>query len=594
MLERLVVRNFKRFEEVAIDLAQAVVLVGPNNSGKTSALQALALWELGVRRWNEKRGGKRTPPAKRPGVTINRRDLVSLPVPETNLIWRNLHVREVLRSNDKQRTENVRIDIEVHGVGGGQSWTCGLEFDYANPESLYCRPLGWASGEIGEGPPIPDQALGVKIAYLPPMSGLSANEDRVDPGAIQVRLGEGRTAEVLRNLCYRIHSEPDLRPGWDDLERSLRDLFGVLVEPPEYIPERGELTMTYKDLNNIRFDISAAGRGLQQTLLLLAFLIGNPGSVLLLDEPDAHLEILRQRQIYNALTDVAGARGCQVIAATHSEVLLNEAADRDVVVAFVGTPHRIDDRGSQVLKALKSIGFEQYYLAEQTGWVIYLEGPTDLAVLRAFARKLDHPAAALLERPFVHYIENRRKIGREHFYGLKEAKSDLVGVLLTDRIDDKIASRDDLVEAQWERREIESYLCFPEVLDAYAESLARERSPGPLFLESERAKLREAMKRAVEARVPPAALKNREDRWWSSVKATDDFLDPVFEDFFDELGLANLMRKTDYHRLAPLVPKELLEHEIVEKLDLIVQVAERARPADVDGHLAGRGDGASA
>ena len=36
------------------------------------------------------------------------------------------------------------------------------------------------------------------------MSGLTANETRLDPGAIQVRLGEGRTAEVLRNLCYQI------------------------------------------------------------------------------------------------------------------------------------------------------------------------------------------------------------------------------------------------------------------------------------------------------------------------------------------------------------------------------------------------------
>ena len=103
----------------------------------------------------------------------------------------------------------------------------------------------------------------------------------------------------------------------------------------------------------------------------------NPGSVLLLDEPDAHLEILRQRQIYRLLTDVARASASQIIAASHSEVLLNEAADRDLVVAFVGPPHRIDDRGSQVLKALREIGFEQYYQAEQTGWVLYLEGSTD-------------------------------------------------------------------------------------------------------------------------------------------------------------------------------------------------------------------------
>jgi predicted ATP-dependent endonuclease of OLD family len=50
MLTRLRVRNFKRFTEADIELGQAVVLIGPNNSGKTTALQALALWEIGVRR----------------------------------------------------------------------------------------------------------------------------------------------------------------------------------------------------------------------------------------------------------------------------------------------------------------------------------------------------------------------------------------------------------------------------------------------------------------------------------------------------------------------------------------------------------------
>ena len=80
MLTRLIVRNFKRFGQIEIELGEAVVLIGPNNSGKTSALQALALWELGLRRWNEKRGG-RGAPEERPGVAINRRDLISVPVP---------------------------------------------------------------------------------------------------------------------------------------------------------------------------------------------------------------------------------------------------------------------------------------------------------------------------------------------------------------------------------------------------------------------------------------------------------------------------------------------------------------------------------
>ena len=53
---------------------------------------------------------------------------------------------------------------------------------------------------------IPEDAAKVRVAYLPPMSGLAANETRLDVGAINVRLGEGRTAEVLRNLCYLISS----------------------------------------------------------------------------------------------------------------------------------------------------------------------------------------------------------------------------------------------------------------------------------------------------------------------------------------------------------------------------------------------------
>ncbi|TAK23908.1 MAG: hypothetical protein EPO26_07500 [Chloroflexota bacterium] len=70
MLTKQTVRNFKRFDDVEIELGNPVVFIGPNNSGKTSALQALALWEVGLRNWLAKRRG-RAAPEKRPGVTIS-------------------------------------------------------------------------------------------------------------------------------------------------------------------------------------------------------------------------------------------------------------------------------------------------------------------------------------------------------------------------------------------------------------------------------------------------------------------------------------------------------------------------------------------
>ena len=49
MLTRLKLRNFKQFDDADIELGKSVVFIGPNNSGKTSALQALALWDVGLR-----------------------------------------------------------------------------------------------------------------------------------------------------------------------------------------------------------------------------------------------------------------------------------------------------------------------------------------------------------------------------------------------------------------------------------------------------------------------------------------------------------------------------------------------------------------
>ncbi len=568
MLTNLRIRNFKRFEDVSIELGQTVVFIGPNNSGKTTALQALALWEVGVRKWNDKRGGK-TSPGKRPGVTINRRDLISTPVPDANLLWRELHVRDVQQVNGKaKQTNNVRIDIIVDGVSEGKDWSCGLEFDYANEESFYCRPCRLDDGTPPQRMLVPEQASRVHVAFLPPMSGLAAVEPKAEPGRINVLIGEGQTAQVLRNLCYQIHNGSKSKENWSHLEKYISRLFGVRILPPRYIADRGEITMAFEEQRGLKLDLSAAGRGLQQTLLLLAHLLANPGSVLLLDEPDAHLEILRQRQIYQLLTRMANDLGSQIIAASHSEIVLNEAADRDVVVAFVGAPHRIDDRGSQVAKSLKEIGYEHYYQAEQCGWVLYLEGSTDLAVLRALAERLnDQDALKVLECPYVDYVGNDPNLVRRRFWGLRDAVPQLRGIALFDRLERPLPVDLGTVTLQWKRREMECYACNAQALLDYARA---EFDPlAEQFMQS-----------AIEEVTAALKTLRKPNPWSPECKITDEFLDPVFEKFFDKLGTQNLLRKTDYHVLAGFMAKETIDPEVQEKLTAIVEVAKSAKPRD--------------
>ena len=332
--------------------------------------------------------------------------------------------------------------------------------------------------------------------------------------------------------------------------------------------------MSYRDAAGITFDLSSSGRGLQQTLLLLAYIAAHPGSVLLLDEPDAHLEILRQRQIYQVLTESANEYNSQIIAASHSEVILTEAAERDVVIAFLGKPHRIDDRGSQLLKSLKTIGFEQYYQAEQRGWVLYLEGATDLAILRAFSQKLQHASQDLLAMPFVEYVGNQPGRAREHFYGLLEAKSNLVGFCLFDRIPDQLHSSPELREYVWKRCEIENYIINSKhVLIDWVRAHAT-KEVGELFITDWVSKMEDAIEEIENALI----TLGKGAPWSPDIKVSTDFLEPLFKSFYSRLNIPNLMQKTNYHSLVKFVSADQIDPEITDVLDGLLEVAKKAVP----------------
>ena len=567
MITKIVINNFKRFEHASLDLGPSSVFIGPNNAGKTTALQAMALWDVGLRRWMEKRKGSTA--KERTGVTINRRDLTSIPIPSARQLWHDLKFQTTNTSGNKPQTSKVYITVTAEGVIDQTPWSCGLEFYYANEESFYCRPVRETSeSDVAAR----EAAASHDFVYLPPMSGLADREYRKESGEIAVLIGEGQTAQVLRNLCWQLFSMQDKEP-WRRLVQRVHDGFRITLEEPRYIPERSELVMAYRE-NDVRLDISSAGRGCQQVILLLSYMLAHPGSVMLLDEPDAHLEILRQRDIYNTLTELADEQNSQVIAASHSEVVLQEAADRDVVIAFLGQPHRVDTQGrSQLRKALESIPLADYYTAEQMGWVLYLEGSTDLAVLRELARRLNHPAFAHLDDSIpVHYLgTNLPQSARDHFFGLREAKVDLVGIALFDRLDKLLQQGTPLTERQWSQREIENYLVKPETLI----TLMQQESADPsLFAQRNEAIFREEIDRLVEA----LKIIGSPDPWGPDIKVTDDFLDPLFKNYYQRINLPQKLFKRDYHRLASVVPLDQVDQELTKALDAIKHVADNATP----------------
>jgi hypothetical protein len=149
----------------------------------------------------------------------------------------------------------------------------------------------------------------------------------------------------------------------------------------------------------------------------------------------------------------------------------------------------------------------------------------------------------------------------------------LVGFALFDRIEKPLDTGKPLTETMWQKREIENYLCQESVLLAYA----RHDQPDDLFGRAEADRRVQTMRDCIQEVTVALQTLGRPDPWSPDVKASDDFLNPLFDRFFNKLGLPNLLRKTDYHALARLVPKEKIDPEVIAKLDGILAVAQKAK-----------------
>ena len=564
MISKISIKNFKKLENISFSTAQSVVLIGPNNAGKTTLFQALCLWELGVTAFLH---AKQKQDLNGKGyVTINRRDLMNSPIVDARFLWKDKKVTSK-RENAQNGQTHVPLEIELQGENDGKTWACRAEFTFSNAESITCRLLTGYS-ELNA---LYQEDNGIRFGFLQAMSGLAISEDKLTQGSIDRKLGEGRTAEVLRNICFDILypetiKSPQYQPeeNWQKLVKNIKQLFGATIEKPEYIRSTGLIDLFYTE-NKIRYDVSSAGRGFQQTLLLLAYLYSHPNTTLLLDEPDAHLEVIRQREIFQMLNQVAIEVGSQIFIASHSEVVLEEAAEHTQVVALIENQiiEINDNKHIKALrKALTNIGWEKYYLARLKKHILYLEGSTDLEMLLAFSRLLKHPVEQLLSEANVHYLGNNLpNDAKSNFVAIQPFVPNLKGLAIFDKLEKNIEEKPIEILC-WTKRELENYFARPNILKRYAMSLANEHKKDVKQFES-------LMDAAIVNNTLPRRLNNLEDNWWSEGKLTDEWLDLIFPEFYEQVKLSPIFRKGSYYQLIRLLKSDEIDSEIVDKLNKI-------------------------
>ena len=557
MIHRVAVRHFKRFRDQTFDLAEAVVLAGPNNAGKSTLLQAIAAWKLALDRWVAQREGSRA--VMRSGVPITRGDFTAVPLREMNLLWEDRKVTGPAGMAGARRL----IEIDVEGTAGDEPWECGMELQYANRDLMYARPRGARDLDrdaIRGFPPAPVQEIG--IVHVPPLSGIERDEPRRDRGMQDLLVGQGRPGEILRNLLLEIAEKDDA--SWRALADHLRELFRIELIKPVYSPAQPWIVCEYREPGHSRpLDLTNAGSGTLQVLLLLAFLYARPAAVILLDEPDAHQHVILQRQVYDRVRTAARQRGGQVLVATHSEVVI-DSTEPTRVIAFFGEkprPLATAPERDRLREALERVTTNDLLLGREIGAVLYVEGEADEKILSRWARILDHRARRFFERPFVHWLGGRNlREAKDHFFALRAAFPDVRALCLLDGDNrdqpDEAMNDAGLVVLRWRRYEIENYLLQPDAIGRFA-------FPENLPL----------MRRQVDAafwkQVPPGTDLFGDHVALTRIKASDEFLVPLLND------LGRPTPKRDLHLLAEQMTVEEIHPEVMEKLDRFAEVLDR-------------------
>jgi energy-coupling factor transporter ATP-binding protein EcfA2 len=375
---------------------------------------------------------------------------------------------------------------------------------------------------------------------------------------------------------------------------------------PYFNAAEGTIELSYQT-QNIRtkknsLDIGLSGRGQQEILLLIAYIFTHKGAILLLDEPDAHLEILRQKQVFSILKYLAEENGNQIIIATHSEVILTEAADNNLILLIDGEAVNLADKKT-IKSTLRDYGLEHYYKARVCQSVLYVEGNTDIEMLRAFAKKLNHPSLKLLDdKLYVYYVtdiepysslDNKLNIAsgyytnaKKHFQAIRSCvpKLKAIGVFDGDNNGSPDEITDGLVLLYWQRYEFENYFAFPYIIENYVAEYFKKQGKTEIELGGIRDSIDQAVGQAILTellngnqlaydayKITSSELQKETFKNLLSNKKASQFLDTCFRNIAVTFRLPILLNKGSYYELIAFINLKDIDSEISKKLDYLVQ-----------------------
>lgn len=396
-LSKIRIQNFKVFEDVTIMFNSDLnVLTGANNSGKSSVLEAISLWNScfyrlihRVDRVITKESAYSYRLQNSDKSYIERKDIVAVRSASHEDIhyWGNTENPITITATFRSQRENVPdldipFEIELQTNGGyAISFAVAKDYDYRVFNSFF------------EQLPKP-----FNVIYASPIALLRVQEPYRTVPQIKERVASQASFLVLRNRLWRLfsHSQANIK------EDFLRDMALILNDNTFEIDIKFQSDVSVDSLVSCKIntnrdgyltEISLVGSGTLQIIeILLAIYEDNHElNLVLLDEPDSHIHRDIQKRLISYL--MTRSRDNQLIVTTHNESLIrstrpehlfhlagNEQSSYQAIVSQATDSKKVGLQPSPRIKILESLGNESAYdllNAVEADAVVLVEGKND-------------------------------------------------------------------------------------------------------------------------------------------------------------------------------------------------------------------------
>jgi len=294
------IQNFKRVQDVQLELSDVNILVGTNSSGKSSILQSLHLASCLLRQADK--------------VTANGTSTV--PVDHLDYLPTNDYKSLGYNSQwgNKKGSPCSKVEFQFAGSGGA---SVKAECTIRSARNEGISVTGSVPSELGSTLRKSGKFFS---AYIPGISGIPNKESKLSQRSILKACSYGDSNVVLRNVLLQIQSK-----GAEGI-KFIEDSITKLVEPIELQVSHDEEKDLYIKCNvligGVSKPIELLGTGLLQLIQIFCYIqLFKPG-VLLIDEPDIHLHPSVQEKLITFLADVARKEGMKIIVSTHSPFIV--------------------------------------------------------------------------------------------------------------------------------------------------------------------------------------------------------------------------------------------------------------------------------